>query len=218
MSQHGPHPGKPWPDGSDEPYTEPADPWRDAAASPEGAWGGHPPSLPPMSDSSGPYAPPPYRADPAPGWDPPAPRPRRNAPMVALVVVLTLLVCGGLVVSGVLISRATRNAAAGEAPASTPTAGATTSEVAAPEPRSSSDARFVEEGQCVRNEGTADEPEMTIVGCASGTYEVLRRVDGKTTGEADAEAKCRGVDGYTKWYFYDSELDELDFVLCLRDR
>ena len=73
-------------------------------------------------------------------------------------------------------------------------------------------------GQCVRNEGTADAPAMTIVPCASGTYEVLKRVDGRTTGEADAEAKCSKVASYTKWYFYDSELDSLDFVLCLRER
>ena len=57
----------------------------------------------------------------------------------------------------------------------------------------------------------------TIVACASGTYEVLKRVDGRTSGESDAEQKCNKVSGYTKWYFYDSELDSLDFVLCLRE-
>ena len=90
--------------------------------------------------------------------------------------------------------------------------------MADPQPRSSEDARFVAKGQCVRNEGTADKPEMKIVACASGTFEVLKRVDGRTTGEADAEAKCGKVANYTKWYFYDSELDSLDFVLCLRER
>ena len=38
-----------------------------------------------------------------------------------------------------------------------------------------------------------------------------------TTGEADAETKCSKVSKYTKWYFYDSELDSLDFVLCLKE-
>jgi hypothetical protein len=76
----------------------------------------------------------------------------------------------------------------------------------------------VKKGQCVRNEGTADAPVMTIVPCVSGTYEVLKRIDGRTTGEADAEAKCSKVPNYTKWYFYDSELDSLDFVLCLKER
>jgi hypothetical protein len=70
----------------------------------------------------------------------------------------------------------------------------------------------------VRNQGTADTPEMKIVPCASGTYQVLKRIDGRTTGEADAESKCSKVPNYTKWYFYDSELDSLDFVLCLRER
>ena len=48
--------------------------------------------------------------------------------------------------------------------------------------------------------------------------EVLKRVDGATSGEKDAESKCAVVRGYTNWYFYDSELDGLDFVLCLRAR
>jgi hypothetical protein len=25
------------------------------------------------------------------------------------------------------------------------------------------------------------------------------------------------VSGYTKWYFYDSAFDDLDFVLCLKE-
>ena len=57
---------------------------------------------------------------------------------------------------------------------------------------------------------------MKIVSCASGTFEVLKRVDGRTTGPTDAEAKCGKVPSYTKWYFYDSELDSLDFVLCMK--
>ena len=54
--------------------------------------------------------------------------------------------------------------------------------------------------------------------CAAGTYEVLERFDTATTGEDDAQAKCKDVQGYTKWYFYDSALDRLDFVLCLKLR
>lgn len=50
------------------------------------------------------------------------------------------------------------------------------------------------------------------------TYEVLRRIDGATSGKKDAEAKCGKVAGYTDWYFFDSELDTLDFVLCLKRR
>jgi hypothetical protein len=153
-----------------------------------------------------------------PAWGQPQAQPprRRNAPIVVLVVVLGLLICGGLGTTAWLL--ANRDNQGTTTPDALPTVTTTTTTAAQPEPRSSADARFVEKGQCVRNEGTADTPDMKIVPCASGTYEVLRRVDGRTTGEADAESKCSKVPNYTKWYFYDSELDSLDFVLCLRER
>jgi hypothetical protein len=78
------------------------------------------------------------------------------------------------------------------------------------------DARFVEAGQCVRNEGDQQRPALVIADCAAGTYEVLKRIDASTTGRADAELKCAEVTGYTDWYFFDSPLDTLDYVLCLR--
>ncbi|WP_176737932.1 LppU/SCO3897 family protein [Micromonospora inyonensis] len=86
-------------------------------------------------------------------------------------------------------------------------------------PESSADPRFARAGQCVRNAGPADgRPKLLVTECAPKTYEVLRRFDGATSGEKDAEAKCAAVDGYTDWYFYNSELDTLDFVLCLKLR
>ena len=39
-----------------------------------------------------------------------------------------------------------------------------------------------------------------------------------TTGEDDAQAKCKKVQGYTDWYFFDSALDLNDYVLCLKMR
>ncbi|MFC4018551.1 hypothetical protein ACFOW4_11445 [Micromonospora sp. GCM10011542] len=88
-----------------------------------------------------------------------------------------------------------------------------------PAPESSADPRFVKVGQCVRNESaTGSKPKLLISGCAPKSYEVLRRIDGATSGEKDAEAKCAKVAGYTNWYFFDSELDTLDFVLCLKQR
>ena len=224
MSQNGPYPGQGWSaggsPGSDEPYTEPADPWGDAAThpAPEPAWGGQPMSAPPHEPA---YTPPPYPAAPVnapPAWHQPLPVPpkRRNGPIVALLVVLALLVCGGLGTTALLLSRSSSEAD-GTRGSVAPTTTAT-NEVAVPEPQTSEGARFVDEGQCVRNEGNADDsPDLKIVSCASGTYEVLKRVDGRTTGEADAESKCSKVQKYTKWYFYDSELDSLDFVLCLRE-
>ena len=240
MTQNGPYPGppsQPWSGGSSpEPYGEPADPWGDHPATPpESAWGGHPTSMPPAQEpssgyhtsmapeqSGGYHAPQPYGTSPMtppPAWNrpPPPPPSRRNTPIVALVVVLGLLICGGLGTTAWLLNERDTTGLTG-APTSAPTTVPATDDVADPQPRSSSDARFVAKGQCVRNEGTADRPEMRILPCASGTYEVLKRVDGRTTGEADAEAKCAKVDKYTKWFFYDSELDSLDFVLCLRER
>jgi hypothetical protein len=221
MSQNGPWPGPsshPWSGGHEEPYTEPADPWGDQnTPAAEAGWGGHPTSMPPAPESSLGY-PQQYPAAPAAWGDPAAPPPpptRRNAPIVALVVVLGLLIVGGLATTAVLLNRE-NTTARGTPTVPTSTQPTTAANVADPQP--SSDARFVKKGQCVRNEGSADTPAMTIVPCASGTYEVLKRVDGRTTGEADAESKCGKVPDYTKWYFYDSELDSLDFVLCLKER
>jgi hypothetical protein len=203
MSQNGPYPGPPshpWAGGNEEPYTEPADPWSTQ----------HSPAPEPSMLYS------PYGGSAPPVWSvaPAAPR-RRNTAIVAVVVVLGLLIVGGLGTAAWLLNRGSRpSAGSGVLPdATTPTAAANV-----PDPQPSEDARFVKKGECVRNEGTAAAPAMMIVPCASGTYEVLKRVDGRTTGEADAEAKCSKVPAYTKWYFYDSELDSLDFVLCLKER
>jgi hypothetical protein len=224
MSPNGPYPGppsQPWSGGgSDEPYTEPADPWGDQATSSGPApWDEHPTSMPPGQDSSVGY-PRSYGADPPGGapspWWPAAPPPRRNTPIVALVVVLGLLILGGLGTTAWLLVPKDSPASGTGRGAPTPSGPTTAANVAEPQP--SEDARFVKRGQCVRNEGTEQNPAMTIVPCVSGTYQVLKRVDGRTTGEADAEVKCSKVQNYTKWYFYDSELDSLDFVLCLRER
>jgi hypothetical protein len=220
MTQNGPYPGppsQPWSGrgSSDEPYTEPADPWGDHPTSDAGGtgWGPQPPPVPQQPQY--PAAP---LNTPPPSWGRPVPPPRkRNTPIVALVIVLGLLICGGLGTTAWLISSRGEPTASDLEP-STPTTTATTEEVEDPRPRGSEDARFVTKGQCVRNEGSADKPEMMIVPCASGTFEVLKRVDGRTGGSDDAEQKCTKVTGYTKWYFYDSELDSLDFVLCLKDR
>ena len=224
MSQNGPYPGppsQPWSGGgAEDPYTEPADPWGEhTTASGPSPWGGHPTSMPPAPESSLGY-PQQYAVDALnatpPGWGQPAPPVRRrNTPILALVIVLTLLILGGLGTTAWLLTQRADSSGRGRA---LPTATVPTGAANVAEPQPSEDARFVRKGQCVRNEGTAQSPAMTIVPCASGTYEVLRRVDGRTTGEADAEAKCSKVPRYTKWYFYDSELDSLDFVLCLRER
>jgi hypothetical protein len=217
MSQNGPYSGPPWSSGSggrsEEPYTEPADPWGDAADDPPAWTPEHPPTIPHQPDPAsysptGPHTPP-------PAWGRPPPMPRRNTPMIALVVALGLLICVGLGTTAWLLKQRNdkKNAAAQQAQA---TVSAT--DPAGPAPESSENARFVTEGQCVVNEGTREEPAMRQSVCTTGTYQVLKRVNGKTSGEKDAEAKCAKVAGYTQWYFFDSELDDLDFVLCLKER
>ena len=228
MTANGPYPGppsQPWSGGgSDEPYTEPADPWSDnaATASPETTpWGGHPPSAPPHV-ATAPGYPNPYSAPlntAPPNWgQPAAPPKRRNSPIVALVVVLGLLICGGLGTTAWLLTEGDTPLRRADPTPSAASPAPATAQVADPQPQSSADARFVTKGQCVRNEGTEATPQMKIVACTTGTFEVLKRVDGRTTGEADAESKCGKVQNYTKWFFYDSELDSLDFVLCLKER
>jgi hypothetical protein len=220
MSQNGPYPGPPWSSGSggrsEEPYTEPADPWGDAAADAPSWSAGLPPAIPHQPDPAsysqagqlGPHTPPPT-------WGRPPPMPRRNTSMVALVVALGLLICVGLGTTAWLLKERNdkKNAAARQAQT---TVSAT--DLAVPAPESSENARFVTEGQCVFNEGSREKPAMRQSVCTTGTFQVLKRINGKTSGEKDAVAKCAKVTGYTQWYFYDSDLDDLDFVLCLKER
>ena len=213
MSQNGPYPGQPWPGGSsdDEPYAEPADPWGEHAVS-EPSWSPSPPPIshqPPIPHQSASFhsAPPDDSSAGGGSWGPPAP-PRRNTPIVALVVVLGLLIVAGLGTTAWLLNRRAKPTT----PTLSPSVGATGSGTV----QGSEDARFVVAGQCVANQGTPDQPDMRKSVCVSGTYLVLKVIKGKTTGKEDAENKCAKVPGYTNWFFYDSDLDDLDVVLCLK--
>lgn len=204
MSQNGPHSGPPWSHGSSDDYGEPADPWGDAVP-PDPSWGGQ---------ASIPQQPVSYQS--ASMWGqqtpPPAAPPKRNTPIIALVVTLGVLICVGLGATAWLLKERSDDKPQA---ASSPSDAATNP---GPVPLGSEDARFnVKQGDCVVNQGTDEQPEMRATACTSGTYQVLKRIDGKTSGEKDAEAKCAKVAGYTKWYFYDSPLDDLDFVLCLKE-
>jgi hypothetical protein len=64
----------------------------------------------------------------------------------------------------------------------------------------------------VVNEGSEKEPQLKIADCGEKTFEVLARFD----GTVDYETKCKDVQGYQFHYFFDSELNPLDFVLCLK--
>ncbi|WP_446220852.1 LppU/SCO3897 family protein [Micromonospora sp. IBHARD004] len=140
--------------------------------------------------------------------------------MIAVLAVLAVLVLGGAATL-YLLGRddAAPQAGTTQPSATDPSAAATQPAATAPAPASSADPRFVKVGQCVRNAAPAGgKPKLLISACGAKTYQVLRRYDGATSGEKDAQAKCAKVDGYTDWYFFDSELDTLDFVLCLKQR
>ncbi|MFU8873356.1 flagellar basal body protein FliL [Micromonospora sp. SL4-19] len=187
---------------------EPAAPWD--AGQPTGPYQGYP-----AADSG-------YGGQ-APYAEPTPPR-RGKGPLVAVLAVLALLALGG---AGAFwfLGRDKPGPASGTgapaSPATDPTAQATEPDEPAattPAPAATTDARFVKAGQCLRNEGAAAQPKLVITECGAKTYQVLRRIDGETSGKKDAEAKCAKVEGYTDWYFFDSELDTLDFVLCLKRR
>jgi hypothetical protein len=194
----GPQPGYP----SDDPYR------------PGGPQSGHP------SDDL--YRP----GGPAPDpYAQPAPPPKRGKGLlIGALVALLVLVLGGVAAFVLLRDDDTPPAVTptalptlGTDPSAEATEAAPASSAAAPQ--SSTDPRFVKAGQCVRNEGPAGgKPKLAISPCGAKTYQVLRRFDGPTSGEKDAQTKCAKVDGYTNWYFFDSELDTLDFVLCLKQR
>jgi hypothetical protein len=211
MSQNGPFSGPPWPGGgsNDEPYAEPSDPWGDHAVS-DASWPASPPSIPHQPAPSLRNVP---QSDPAPSpppasWGPP----RRNTPIVALVVVLGLLIVAGLGAIGWLV----KDRIDSKAPSKPrPTASSATTNPPS-SAQGSEDARFATAGQCVQNLGTDDQPDMRRSACTTGTYRVLKVFKGKSSGAKDAEGKCSKVPGYTNWFYYDSDLDDLDLVLCLK--
>lgn len=214
MSQNGPFPGASWPPGGssdDEPYREaykePADPWGEHAV-PDPSWATPVPPIPHQPASSFHNAPP---SDPVPALPSTWGTPKRNTPIVAVVVVLGLLIVAGLGAIGWLVKDRVDHRAKGSPQ---PTASATTNAPATVP--GSEDARFATAGQCVQNLGTDDQPDMRKSVCTSGTYRVLKVIRGKTGGAKDAESKCSKVPGYTNWFYYDSDLDDLDLVLCLR--
>jgi hypothetical protein len=213
MSQNGPYPGPPWSGGGsdDEPYAEPADPWGEHAVS-EPSWSASQPPIthqPPIPHQSASFQSVPLDDQPVSGGSWGSPAPRRNTPIVALVVVLGLLIVAGLGTTAWLLNKQRDKP-------TTPTAGPSVGATDSGAVQGSDDARFVSAGQCVANRGTSDQPDMRKSVCVSGTYRVLKVIKEKTTGEKDAEDKCADVPGYTNWFFYDSDLDDLDVVLCLK--
>ncbi|MGC4894238.1 LppU/SCO3897 family protein [Micromonospora sp. DT31] len=214
-------------------YGGPADRFGPPTQHHEPAWSPTPPAQGHPADPG--YAGAPYPGGPptyqdgapaypgGPSYARPTPPKRGRGPLLVVVVVLAVLLLGGAGAYWML----GRDEGTPTAGTTTPTAAAAEPTEAAPSepaatptaaPAASNDPRFVKAGQCVANEGGGGQPKLVITDCAPKTFEVLRRIDGATSGKKDAEAKCGKVAGYTDWYFFDSELDTLDFVLCLKRR
>ena len=167
---------------------------------------------------------PPASPDPGPSWAPPvapADPPTKNSrgPVIALVAAIAVLVIGIGAGAFFLLGREGGQATAAKAtgqPNPTGTPSPTDAVATSPAAEVPTNISLVTVGQCVTDEGTRGKPKLMITECGAEGYRVLARVDGVTTGGNDAKKKCGKVSGYTDWYFYDSELDELDFVLCLK--
>jgi hypothetical protein len=166
-----------------------------------------------------------------PGWESPLEAPERpsrrgRGPLIAAVVIVSLLVVGGVGSyllyqdrqhdvangprSGVPVSTAPRvTQPASASPNAAPGAGAGTGSPAAPD----GDAFTAKVGECLVNRGDEGHPEMKKVACGPNTYQVLKRID----GTAD-KARCNGTPNLTDWYFYDHPDNSRDFVLCLHKR
>jgi hypothetical protein len=218
MSQYGPYSGQPqdpWPDRQPpEEYTEPADPWSGVPYDPSHGFD-YSHSAPPTSPGYDPA----YGGGPAPGYEqpqpawspPPAPVRKTSTPLLVVIGLLAVVVVGGLAVGGYFVLKND------QAPVSQPQPPATASPTASTGGAgASTDARYAAKGQCLVNRGTKENPTMQITKCAAGTYEVLARFE----GTKDYKGKCGGgkVPGYEFYYFFDSEVDSLDFVLCLKER
>jgi hypothetical protein len=75
----------------------------------------------------------------------------------------------------------------------------------------------VKKGQCLKNNGTNEDPEMVPAPCGKGTYQVLARFSGYI------DTVCLSVQGYTTSYtvtYYVNGIPDSarSYVLCLRKR
>jgi hypothetical protein len=151
-----------------------------------------------------------------PVWGQPVPPPPRKGgsrALILVVVALALLVVAGGVAAVIKLGGSDDNPGGGAA-ATSQAADPASSQEQSPAPENSTDARFVKAGQCVLNEGTEEKPDLKIAACGANTFEVLARFE----GTIDYESKCKTVEGYRFHYFFDAELNTLDFVLCLKQR
>jgi hypothetical protein len=178
--------------------------------------GGYPPADPGYGQPAGPPdGPPPVWSTPAPAAPPPPRRRGLSTGVVVLLTVLAVLAVGGVGLAAWKLGDDGRKDDARANP-STTTAPPTEDPVPSAEGPGATGsppaARFAKKGQCLINKGTSKRPEIQLAECGKNTFQVLARFD----GTADYASRCGKVKGYTDHYFYNSEVDSLDFVLCLK--
>jgi hypothetical protein len=195
--------------GQGEP--QPSDPWQHAPL-----WGGAPeatsaPYNEPSVHIPDPFSPPsgyPAGAAPAPVWGPPTPPPAKKGLSTMAVTAITagaVILVGGLGIGGYFLLG---DSGSGSPQARSSTAATTHSTTAAPSP-TEQDFKTARIGQCLVNRGTGKEPDMHIVDCAPGAYQLLYRFE-----DTVDENKCKGRDGVTASYHYG--LGDTKLVFCLK--
>ncbi|MEV4507849.1 hypothetical protein AB0K00_02675 [Dactylosporangium sp. NPDC049525] len=208
-----------------DPYGQQPDPYGQPPQ-----WGQQPQSGGPYGGNygqTGTYQQPAYGQPPGPGqggdqWGPPAAPPRRKGSggTVAIVVIIVLVLCslGGVGTWYVLKDNKTTPSTSAPTPKVSTSGKSSGSAAPSGAPSSATgvqpgDAKTVKVGECLTNQGTAQQPRMVKTACAPATFEVLKRIP--ATKDV---TKCKDTAGYTHDYFYDSTVDSEDFVLCLKLR
>ena len=166
---------------------------------------------------------------------PPAPPPRRRSAIrnglqrVAAGAAVSLLIaacCGGFRLLGITGGDDDKPKRSAATPTPTrssasPSPSRTFSRPPSTAPASTAPAKpaldDVQKGQCLKNNGTNEDPDMVPAPCGKGTYQVLARYSGYI------DVVCQNVPGYTTSYvvtYYRNGIpDSLrSYVLCLKRR
>ncbi|WP_412541182.1 hypothetical protein R8Z50_00745 [Longispora sp. K20-0274] len=216
--QPPPNYGQPQQPSYGQPYGQPQyEPTQPYAGQP---MSGPPMSGPPMSGPpmSGPPMQQPGWSDPQP-WTQAAPPKKSKTGLIVGIIVVVFVLLLGCGVGGYFLMNKTDKKNDPVTPTPTPVA-TSASPTPSPTPSASKSPdkttalRAITPGKCIKNAGTDDSPDISIVPCGAGTYEVLKNIPGK----ADAKA-CDGVAGYTTSYTSKNTVYEsLSFTLCLKSR
>jgi hypothetical protein len=167
-----------------------------------------------------------------PGFPPPSGPPAKGrGGRIALIIglVVFLLLCPCLGVAGWFFLASDDNADPApvaststaptengptEGPTDGPTEPSAEPTTAEPTPAQTRAADQITKGDCVVNDGTANDADLRKVPCGPDTYEVLLRIPASTNGE-----RCRSLaPGSNANYVHDNSVDLFDYVLCLRKK